>query len=133
MFARGHTPAIDHGYSTAASAARLPMIDAPVARTNGTHIGRVVDVLLDGRAVPQAVVLDVSDNVIQRRTIAADWGALRFVVRGNALLPVLVLSDAQINASPPYAGNLPVRVVSVVSPVPSAVPRTGTRKRRNLQ
>jgi len=127
MFARGRPPVIDREYATAATPTRLPVIDAPVERANGTHIGRVVDVLLDGRATPQAVVLDVSDNVIQRRTIAADWKALRLAVRSNALTPVLDLSDAQINASPLYAGNLPVRVVS---PTPPTTPHAGKRKRR---
>lgn len=124
-FAQGHPPVINRSSPLAATPARLPVIDAFVERANGARIGRVVDVLLDDRAVPQAVVLDVSDSMMQKgRTIAADWRALHFVVRNNALLPLLDLSDAQVHASPPYAGDLPVRAVS---PTPPAAQRRNVR------
>ncbi|WP_322102062.1 PRC-barrel domain-containing protein [Paraburkholderia sp. J41] len=99
-----------------ASATRLPMIDATVERANGAKIGRVVDVLLDGSADPLAVVLDVSGTLEKRHTIAADWSALHFVTKNNTLAAQLDMSDQQVDASPPYAAEQPVRAVSPSAP-----------------
>jgi hypothetical protein len=107
---------------------QLPLIDATVERSNGAKVGRVIDVLIDGNAQPQAVVLDVNGIVsTERRTIAANWSALRFVTRDKELHPQLELSDAQINATPPYASDKPIRAVSpgpppAPAPAPAPVP-----------
>jgi hypothetical protein len=95
-----------------ASPTRLPMLDANVERANGAKVGRVVDVLLDGSADPLAVVLDVSGTLEKRRTIAADWSALHFVTKNNALEAQLEMSDQQVDASPAYASDQPVHAVS---------------------
>jgi hypothetical protein len=80
----------------------------------------VIDVLIDANAQPQAVVLDVNGMVsTERRSIAANWSALRFVTKDKELHPLLDLSDAQINATPPYASGKPIRAVS---PAPVATP-----------
>ena len=102
----------------------LQLLDATVERANGAKVGRVVDVLIDGNAQPQAVVLDVSGMVsTDRRTIAANWSALRFVTRDKELHPQIDLSDAQINATPPYASDKPIRAVSPAPPpVPASAP-----------
>ncbi|WP_321962579.1 PRC-barrel domain-containing protein [Paraburkholderia sp. J7] len=105
-----------------ASATRLPMLDADVERANGAKVGRVVDVLLDGSAAPQAVVLDVSGTLEKRHTIAADWSALRFVTKNNALEAQLEMSDQQVDASPPYAPDQPVHAVTPAAPPPPAAP-----------
>ncbi|WP_184032837.1 PRC-barrel domain-containing protein [Paraburkholderia sp. Cpub6] len=98
----------------------LPLLDATVERANGAKVGRVVDVLIDGNAQPQAIVLDVGGMVsTDRRTIAANWSALRFVTRDKELHPQIDLSDAQINATPLYASDKPIRAVS---PAPPAQP-----------
>ncbi|MEZ0602401.1 PRC-barrel domain-containing protein [Paraburkholderia sp. IW21] len=102
------------------SAAQLPLIDADVERSNGAKVGRVIDVLIDANAQPQAVVLDVNGMVsTERRTIAANWSALRFVTKDKTLHPLIDLSDAQINAAPPYASDKPIRAVS---PAPAPAP-----------
>jgi PRC-barrel domain len=103
---------------------QLPLIDATVERANGAKVGRVIDVLIDGNAQPQAVVLDVNGMVsTERRTIAANWSALRFVTKDKELHPQLDLSDAQINATPPYASDKPIRAVSPAPPpAPAPVP-----------
>jgi len=96
---------------------QLPLIDADVERSNGAKVGRVIDVLIDANAQPQAVVLDVNGMVsTERRTIAANWSALRFVTKDKELHPLIDLSDAQINATPPYASGKPVRAVSPAPP-----------------
>ncbi|MCP3721918.1 PRC-barrel domain-containing protein [Paraburkholderia sp. CNPSo 3272] len=102
-----------------ASATRLPMLDADVERANGGKVGRVVDVLLDGSAAPQAVVLDVSGTLEKRHTIAADWSALRFVTKNNTLEAQLEMSDQQVDASPPYAPDQPVHAVAPAAPPPA--------------
>ncbi|CAB3778047.1 PRC-barrel domain containing protein [Paraburkholderia fynbosensis] len=102
---------------------QLPLIDATVERANGAKVGRVIDVLIDGNAQPQAVVLDVNGMVsTERRTIAANWSALHFVTRDKELRPLLDLSDAQINATPPYANDKPIRAVSPPPPAPAPTP-----------
>lgn len=96
---------------------QLPLLDATVERSNGAKVGRVIDVLIDANAQPQAVVLDVNGMVsTERRTIAANWSALRFVTRDKELHPLIDLSDAQINATPPYASDKPIRAVSPAPP-----------------
>ncbi|WP_396328791.1 PRC-barrel domain-containing protein [Burkholderia anthina] len=110
------------GSAAASPTTRLPMLDSEVERPNGTKIGRVVDVLIDRAAQPQAVVLDLGGLVnTDRRSIAASWGALRFVTRDKALHPQLDLNDAQIKASPPYAADKPiVAVFPPVAPAPAS-------------
>ncbi|CAB3728617.1 hypothetical protein LMG24238_05514 [Paraburkholderia sediminicola] len=99
------------------AAVQLPLIDTDVERSNGAKVGRVIDVLIDANAQPQAVVLDVNGMVsTERRTIAANWSALRFVTKDKELHPLIDLSDAQINATPPYASDKPIRAVSPAPP-----------------
>lgn len=98
----------------------LPLIDATVERGNGTRVGRVIDVLIDNHAQPQAAVLDVGSLIHERRSIAADWSALRLIEKDNALELQTDLSDAQVHASPPYVADEPVRAVSPAEPAASA-------------
>ena len=90
----------------------LGVIDATTERGNGERVGRVVDVLIDSRGEPQAAVVDVGGLLHERRSIAADWSALRFVPKDDALTLQMDLSDAQVNAAPPYVPNQPVRAVA---------------------
>ncbi|AOJ73724.1 PRC-barrel domain-containing protein [Burkholderia ubonensis] len=116
------------GSSAASPATRLPMLDSDVERPNGTKIGRVVDVLIDRDAQPQAVVLDLGGLVNpERRSIAANWAALRFVTRDKTLRPQLDLNDAQIKASPPYAADKPLVAVSPPPAPAPASPASATR------
>ena len=122
--APGQTPPADRSKAAAAAAGtatatRLPLLDATVERPNGGKVGRVVDVLIDGNAQPQAVVLDVSGMVsTDRRRIAANWSALRFGLRDRELYPLMDLSDAAIAASPAYEPGQPIRAVSPAPPPP---------------
>ena len=127
--APGQTPPADRSKAAAAAAGtatatRLPLLDATVERPNGGKVGRVVDVLIDGNAQPQAVVLDVSGGIVNtdRRTIAANWSALHFGTRDKALYPLMDLSDAAIAASPAYDAGQPIRAVSPAPPAPPATP-----------
>jgi hypothetical protein len=105
----------------AVPAGQLEMMDSDVERPNGGKVGRVVDVLIDGNAQPQAVVLDVSGIISpDRRMIAANWSALRFVLKDKALHPVMDMNDAQIKASPSYETDKPIRAVSPAAAAPAA-------------
>jgi hypothetical protein len=105
----------------------LPIIDATVERQNGERVGRVIDVLIDGNAQPQAAVLDVGSLISHdRRSIAADWSALRFVTKDDELELQMDLSDAQIDAAPPYSSDEPVRAVSP-APAHAAAPAGAAR------
>lgn len=117
-------PAAVPASAAKSSVVQLQLIDATVERSNGAKVGRVIDVLIDGNAQPQAVVLDVNSIVsTERRTIAANWSALRFVTKDKELRPQIDLSDAQINAAPPYASDKPIRAVSPAPPpAPAAAP-----------
>jgi hypothetical protein len=97
----------------------IALSDATVERNNGGKVGRVVDILVDGASRPRAVVLDTSNSASnhEEHNIAANWSALSFVEQGKALRLRMNMSDAQIAASPPYAADKPVLVVS---------PATGT-------
>lgn len=90
----------------------LGVIDTTAERGNGARVGRVVDVLIDSHGEPQAAVVDVGSLIHERRSIAADWAALRFVPKDDALTLQTDLSDAQINAAPPYMPNQAVRAVA---------------------
>jgi hypothetical protein len=95
------------------------VIDTTAERGNGARVGRVIDVLIDNRGEPQAAVVDVGSLIHERRSIAADWSALHFVTKDNALSLQTDLSDAAVDASPPYLPNQPVRAVS---PAPASAP-----------
>ncbi len=90
----------------------LRMIDAIAQRGNGERVGRVIDVLIDNRGEPQAAIVDVGSLIHERRSIAADWSALRFVTKDDGLSLQTDLSDAQVNAAPPYVPNQPVKAVA---------------------
>jgi hypothetical protein len=96
----------------------LAMSDAKALRRDGAKVGRVVDVLIDGAAEPQAVVLDVSNSIGHDvLNIAVNWSALRFIVKDKVLSLMLEMSDAQVKAAPPYAADKPVDAVSPIVPV----------------
>lgn len=95
----------------------LGVIDATAERGNGARVGRVIDVLIDNHGEPQAAVVDVGSLLHERRSIAADWAALRVVAKGDELSLRTELSDAQVDAAPPYLPNQPARAVA---PAPAA-------------
>ncbi|HTJ91964.1 MAG TPA: PRC-barrel domain containing protein [Pararobbsia sp.] len=110
----------------------LDMSDSKAFRKDGNRVGRVVDVLIDGAAQPQAVVLDVSNSIGHDvRNIAVNWSSLMFVQKNKELQLQLEMSDAQVKASPAYESDKPVDAVSpvVVQPTPAssaaAVPSSG--------
>ncbi len=86
-------------------------------------IGRVVDVLVDGRGQPRAAVIDFGGFMgLGSRKIAVEWDAFAFPPSGSDAVLTIVLSPEQIKDAPEYAG--PGRPVTVVGPG-TPVPRPG--------
>jgi len=118
--------------SVAAADATRPtllLLDNAVQDRSGAKVGRVVDILIDAKAQPQAIVFDVSNSIgPNRHNIAASWSAARFVIKDKALQLQMDLNDAQIKAAPPYTSDQVARVIApVVAPAitPVAAPAVG--------
>ncbi len=113
------------GAPPAAPPLTAPLSDATIVRRDGSTVGHVVDVLVDGAAQPQAVVLDVGASINDDTpNIAANWSALHLVEKDKALQLQMELSVAQIKASPPYTSGKPILIVSPVVPSVPAEPVT---------
>ncbi len=105
------------GAPPAAPPLTAPLSDATIVRRDGSTVGHVVDVLVDGAAQPQAVVLDVGASINDDTpNIAANWSALHLVEKDKTLQLQMELSVAQIKASPPYTSGRPILIVSPVAP-----------------
>jgi hypothetical protein len=107
------------------SEAPVGVLDSTVEDKSGTRVGRVVDVLLDKLAQPQAIVFDVGNTIgPNRHNIAAEWSAVRLVPRDKSLQLQMDLTDAQIKAAPPYASDQAARVIAPIAPpaAPASAP-----------
>ncbi|SAL22211.1 PRC-barrel domain-containing protein [Caballeronia udeis] len=95
------------------------LIDSTVLQKNGARMGRVVDVLVDADAQPQALVIDLSDSLAaDKRQVAANWPDLHVVSRNKVTQLQLDFTDAQIKAAPTYSPDQPIKIVSPVVPPP---------------
>lgn len=95
------------------------LVDSNVAQKNGARMGRVVDVLIDSQAQPQALVIDLSDSLAgDKRQVAANWPDLHVVSRNKVLQLQLDFTDTQIKAAPTYSPDQPIKIVSPVVPPP---------------
>jgi len=99
----------------------MQLVDATVAQKNGARIGRVVDVLVDAQAQPQALVLDLSSSLAgDKRHVAANWSDLHVLSRNKQWLLQMDFNDAQLKAAPTYSPEQPIKIVSPVVPAPAA-------------
>jgi hypothetical protein len=93
----------------------LQLVDSNITQKSGARIGRVVDVLVDSQAEPQALVLDLSSSLAEdKRHIAVNWGDLHVVSRNKQATLQMDFNDAQLKASPTYAAEQPIKIVSPV-------------------
>jgi hypothetical protein len=96
------------------------LVDSTVSQKNGARIGRVVDVLVDAQAQPQALVLDLSSSLAgDKRHVAANWGDLHVLSRNKQWQLQMDFNDAQLKAAPTYAPEQPIKIVSPVVPAPA--------------
>ncbi|SAL04898.1 PRC-barrel domain-containing protein [Caballeronia calidae] len=99
----------------------VPLVDATVTQKNGARIGRVVDVLVDSQAQPQALVVDLSSSLAgDKRHVAANWGDLHVLSRNKQWQLQMDFNDAQLKAAPTYAPEQPIKIVSPVVPAPAS-------------
>lgn len=97
------------------------LVDSTVSQKNGARIGRVVDVLVDAQAQPQALVLDLSSSLAgDKRHVAANWGDLHVLSRNKQWQLQMDFNDAQLKAAPTYAPEQPIKIVSPVVPAPAS-------------
>jgi hypothetical protein len=95
------------------------LIDSNVSQKSGARMGRVVDVLIDSEAQPQALVIDLSDSLAaDKRQVAANWPDLHVVSRNKVMQLQLDFTDAQIKAAPTYSPDQPIKIISPVVPPP---------------
>jgi hypothetical protein len=96
------------------------LVDSTVSQKNGARIGRVVDVLVDAQAQPQALVLDLSSSLAgDKRHVAVNWGDLHVLSRNKQWQLQMDFNDAQLKAAPTYAPEQPIKIVSPVVPAPA--------------
>jgi hypothetical protein len=99
------------------------LIDSTLTQKNGAKMGRVVDVLIDSQAQPQALVIDLSDSLAgDKRQVAANWPDLHVMSRNKVLQLQMDFTDAQIKAAPTYSPDQPIKIVSPVVPAPESAP-----------
>jgi hypothetical protein len=98
----------------------MQLVDSTVTQRSGARIGRVVDVLVDAQAQPQALVLDLSSSLAgDKRHVAANWGDLHVFSRNKQWLLQMDFNDAQLKAAPTYSPEQPIKIVSPVVPAPA--------------
>lgn len=95
----------------------MQLVDSTVTQQSGARIGRVVDVLVDSQAQPQALVVDLSSSLAaDKRHVAVNWSDLHVVSRNKQLALQMDFNDAQLKASPTYGPEQPIKIVSPVAP-----------------
>ncbi|WP_175940373.1 hypothetical protein [Caballeronia sp. BCC1704] len=104
----------------------MQLVDSTVTQKNGARIGRVVDVLVDSQAQPQALVVDLSSSLAaDKRHVAVNWGDLQVVSRNKQLALQMDFNDAQLKAAPTYAPEQPIKIVSPVVAAPASAAAAG--------
>jgi len=99
------------------------LIDSTLLQKNGAKMGRIIDVLIDAEAQPQALIVDLSDSLAgDKRQVAANWPDLHVMSRNKVLQLQMDFTDAQIKAAPTYSPEQPIKIVSPVVPAPESAP-----------
>lgn len=81
--------------------------------SDGKEIGRIVDVLIDGRGQPRAVVIDAGGFLgMGNRKVAVEWVALHFTF-GKTPVATLGLPSERIKSAPAYDPAKPVEAVGI--------------------
>jgi hypothetical protein len=92
-----------------------PILGREVRGSSGEAMGRIVDVIVDGRGRPRAAIIDFGGFLgVGSRKIVVDWNALQF---GPDTGPVgLALTRDQVKAAPEYRNGKPVVVMGALIP-----------------
>ena len=99
------------------------LIDRSVTVRDKREIGHVVDVLVDAKGQPAALVVDVGGFMgMGNRRIAIAWERFALAGRKPGDPLQLPLSDAQVKAAPAYDGSQKVTVVQNAVEQPASRP-----------
>jgi len=91
-----------------------PILGTEVRGGNGEHMGRIVNVIVDGAGRPRAAVIDFGGFLgVGSRKIVVDWSALQFDSDRDRV--ALALTRDQAKAAPEYRDGKPVVVVGAIS------------------
>jgi hypothetical protein len=97
-----------------------------VSSSKGQDMGQIVNVIVDHRGHPLAMVVDFGGFLgVGSRKIAVDWNAFHFVPDGKTDRITLDLTPEQLKAAPEYQEGKPVVVIVTsgkVRPLPSLSP-----------
>jgi hypothetical protein len=92
-----------------------PILGREVRGSSGEDMGRIVDVIVDGRGRPRAAIIDFGGFLgVGSRKIVVDWNALHFT-SDNGPVGVALTRD-QVKAAPEYRSGKPVVVVGALYP-----------------
>jgi hypothetical protein len=95
--------------------ATIALLGQPVVGPLGQQVGRVVDVLVDGKGDPRAAVIDFGGFFgVGSRKIAVQWDTLHFNPGDKKYPVVLDLLPEQLKAAPAYKGQ--TKPAPVVAP-----------------
>jgi PRC-barrel domain len=101
--------------------ATIALLGQPVVGPLGQQVGRVVDVLVDGKGEPKAAVIDFGGFFgMGSRKIAVQWDTLHFNPGDKKYPVVLDLLPEQLKAAPAYKGQ--TKPAPVVAPPWEAPP-----------
>jgi hypothetical protein len=96
------------------------VLGTDVKTTDGTVIGRIVDVLVGKAGQPMAAVVNVGGFLgVGTRQVAVDWSHLHFAA-GNTGPATVDLTPDQLQAAPEYKGSSGAVHVVGASPAPPA-------------
>lgn len=105
----------------------ISLIDRSVIGKDKREIGHVIDVLVDAKGEPSALVVDVGGFMgVGNRRIAIAWERFALAGRKSRDALQLQLSDAQVTAAPAYDGSEQVTVVQDAIEPPDASPGKGS-------
>ena len=90
-----------------------PILGREVRGSSGEAMGRIVDVIVDGRGRPRAAIIDFGGFLgVGSRKIVVDWNALHFGKISNKKDSItLELTKAQVAAAPEYKEDTPIVVL----------------------
>lgn len=84
----------------------IALLGQTVTGPLGQEVGRVVDVLVDGKGIPQAAVIDFGGFFgVGTRKIAVQWNTLHFNAGDPKIPVVLDLLPSQLKSAPNYKGE----------------------------
>lgn len=91
-----------------------------VLSNTGKHLGRIVDVLVDGRGVVRGVVIDIGGFMgLGARKVAVAWRALSFSSSKEGPIVTVGVDAERIRRAPEVLAGQPITLLDVPNPGPA--------------